>query len=148
MGLTSEFNTIRSTTLSIEPMLNLNKVYNIVANEEQQKIVEWARDSVPEAVESGPFDEFMLGLDRLHILAFKVQDHCRKRAWTGTRETVRLAARKGLVPARPRLGKHGSNWATKTVPRGGQLEWVSFKWGRGVDVIRSVMYALERSRHV
>ncbi|PKI55586.1 hypothetical protein CRG98_024034 [Punica granatum] len=34
MGLTSEFNTIRSTILGIEPMPSLNKVYNLVANEE------------------------------------------------------------------------------------------------------------------
>ncbi|PKI42648.1 hypothetical protein CRG98_036930 [Punica granatum] len=35
MGLTSAFNTIRSTILSIEPMPNLNKVYKMVANEER-----------------------------------------------------------------------------------------------------------------
>ncbi|PKI42660.1 hypothetical protein CRG98_036942 [Punica granatum] len=49
MGLTFEFNTIRSTILSIEPMPNLNKVYKMVTNEERQKIVARARDSVPEA---------------------------------------------------------------------------------------------------
>ncbi|PKI72596.1 hypothetical protein CRG98_006973 [Punica granatum] len=35
MGLTSEFNTIRSTILSIEPLPNLNKIYMMVANEER-----------------------------------------------------------------------------------------------------------------
>ncbi|PKI53926.1 hypothetical protein CRG98_025720 [Punica granatum] len=49
MGLTFEFNKIRSIILSIEPMPNLNKVYNMVANEEQQKIVAQARDSILEA---------------------------------------------------------------------------------------------------
>ncbi|PKI77174.1 hypothetical protein CRG98_002456 [Punica granatum] len=49
MGLTSEFNTIRSTILSIEPMPNLSKVYKMVANEERQKSVTHARESVPEA---------------------------------------------------------------------------------------------------
>ncbi|PKI35624.1 hypothetical protein CRG98_044078 [Punica granatum] len=49
MGLTSEFNTIRSTILSIESMPSLNKVYNLVANEERQRIVTRGRDSVHEA---------------------------------------------------------------------------------------------------
>ncbi|PKI76050.1 hypothetical protein CRG98_003600 [Punica granatum] len=44
MGLTFEFNTIRSTILSIEPMPNLNKVYKMVANEERQKIMTQARE--------------------------------------------------------------------------------------------------------
>ncbi|PKI60125.1 hypothetical protein CRG98_019469 [Punica granatum] len=49
MGLTSEFNTIRSTILSIEPLPNLNKVYNMVANEERQKIIARSRESAPES---------------------------------------------------------------------------------------------------
>ncbi|PKI38710.1 hypothetical protein CRG98_040901 [Punica granatum] len=49
MGLTSEFNTIRSTILSIEPMPSLNKVYNMVANEERQRIVARLRESIPES---------------------------------------------------------------------------------------------------
>ncbi|PKI62384.1 hypothetical protein CRG98_017190 [Punica granatum] len=49
MGLTSEFNTIRSTILSIEPIPNLNKVYKMVANEERQRLVTRARESAPES---------------------------------------------------------------------------------------------------
>ncbi|PKI51880.1 hypothetical protein CRG98_027713 [Punica granatum] len=49
MGLTSDFGTIRSTILSIEPMSNLNKVYKMVANEKRQKLVSRARESAPES---------------------------------------------------------------------------------------------------
>ncbi|PKI36234.1 hypothetical protein CRG98_043386 [Punica granatum] len=48
MGLTSDFNTIRSTILSIEPLPNLNKVYKVVANEERQKMLA-RRETIPES---------------------------------------------------------------------------------------------------
>ncbi|PKI57337.1 hypothetical protein CRG98_022282 [Punica granatum] len=49
MGLTSEFNTIRLTILSIEPLPNLNKVYKMVASEKRQKMVARSREAVPES---------------------------------------------------------------------------------------------------
>ncbi|KAI6687478.1 hypothetical protein NL676_024306 [Syzygium grande] len=49
MGLTSEFNTVRSNILSIEPMLSLNKVYQMIVHEERQKLVVRSHDSTPEA---------------------------------------------------------------------------------------------------
>ncbi|PKI62298.1 hypothetical protein CRG98_017299 [Punica granatum] len=47
MGLTSEFNTIRSTILSIEPLPNLDKIYNMVANEERQRVVARSKEIAP-----------------------------------------------------------------------------------------------------
>ncbi|PKI35888.1 hypothetical protein CRG98_043712 [Punica granatum] len=39
MGLTSEFYTVRSNILSVDPMPTVNKIYQMVAHEERQKIV-------------------------------------------------------------------------------------------------------------
>ncbi|KAI3440559.1 NmrA domain-containing protein [Psidium guajava] len=50
MGLTSEFNMVRSNILSIEPMPSLNKVYQMVVHEERQKIVVRSQESEQEAM--------------------------------------------------------------------------------------------------
>ncbi|PKI60600.1 hypothetical protein CRG98_019076 [Punica granatum] len=49
MGLTGEFNTICSTILSIESIPSLNKVFNMVANEERQRIIARSQESAPES---------------------------------------------------------------------------------------------------
>ncbi|PKI44510.1 hypothetical protein CRG98_035097 [Punica granatum] len=49
MGLTSEFNMIQSTILSIEPLPNLNKANKMVANEERQKMVTRSQEAMPES---------------------------------------------------------------------------------------------------
>lgn len=50
MGLHPEFNTVRSTILSAEPMPGLNKIYSLITHEEKQKFVSRKKESSTEPV--------------------------------------------------------------------------------------------------
>ncbi|PKI38670.1 hypothetical protein CRG98_040956 [Punica granatum] len=128
----SLWNDLKERYSEVSSRCRLNKVYNLVANEERQRIVTQGRDSVYEAavfLAKNEADEHNAGralMETMNSAGRAVQDSCGKRAWTraieavrwawtGANETFSWAARKGPISARPRLGEYGPNRTAKQI---------------------------------
>ncbi|PKI59598.1 hypothetical protein CRG98_020007 [Punica granatum] len=129
MGLTSEFNTIRSTILSIEPLPNLNKAYKMVANEERQKMVTRSREAVPE-------------------LAVFLAKEDAKLGWTGGSRWQSSAEGKGTCSYCGKMG-HTKNtcWALIGYPSWHSKSKVSAKRRPGPVQASRAMGCEERPKH-